>query len=716
MTQAWAGSPFPLGASWDGNGTNFSLYSENAELVELCLFDEEDNETRVALEHHTAHNWHVYLPGVGPRQRYGYRVHGPYAPERGHRFNPNKLLLDPYAKAIVGSVRWDVANVLPYVPSGEPDADLEIDDEDSAPAMPRCVVVDESFDWEDDRLPRRRWGETVIYETHVKGFTQSMEAVREDLRGSYAAMASEPAIAYLRELGVTAVELLPVHHIIDESFLVERELSNYWGYSSIGYLAPHAAYAATGDDGQQVTEFKGMVKALHRAGIEVILDVVYNHTAEGNQLGPMLSFKGVDNASYYRLMPDDPRHYMDFTGTGNSLNPVQPSVLRLIMDSLRYWVTECHVDGFRFDLAAALAREFYDVDRLSAFFDVIYQDPVISQAKLIAEPWDVGPGGYQVGNFPVLWSEWNGIYRDTVRDFWRADASVADFASRFTGSSDLYQSDGRRPFASINFVTAHDGFTLRDLVSYNAKHNDANHEDNRDGTDDNRSWNCGAEGPSKDLAVNALRERQQRNFLATLFLSQGVPMLLGGDEFGRTQAGNNNAWCQDNRISWFDWEHAEWQQRLLEFTRRLIALRREHPVFRRTRFLAGRQVEGSGLPDVWWFRADGRRMTRRDWAATDGHTLGVFFNGDELAEETADGLPIEDDSFLLLFNAYHEDVDMRLPNQSFGRWWELELTTADPDLGAGDERFPARAMVAVASRSLMLLRRRDPGGARDEQE
>ena len=714
MTQAWAGSPFPLGASWDGNGTNFSLYSENAELVELCLFDEEDNETRVALEHHTAHNWHVYLPGVGPRQRYGYRVHGPYAPERGHRFNPNKLLLDPYAKAIVGSVRWDVANVLPYVPSGEPDADLEIDDEDSAPAMPRCVVVDESFDWEDDRLPRRRWGETVIYETHVKGFTQSMEAVREDLRGSYAAMASEPAIAYLRELGVTAVELLPVHHIIDESFLVERELSNYWGYSSIGYLAPHAAYAATGDDGQQVTEFKGMVKALHRAGIEVILDVVYNHTAEGNQLGPMLSFKGVDNASYYRLMPDDPRHYMDFTGTGNSLNPVQPSVLRLIMDSLRYWVTECHVDGFRFDLAAALAREFYDVDRLSAFFDVIYQDPVISQAKLIAEPWDVGPGGYQVGNFPVLWSEWNGIYRDTVRDFWRADASVADFASRFTGSSDLYQSDGRRPFASINFVTAHDGFTLRDLVSYNAKHNDANHEDNRDGTDDNRSWNCGAEGPSKDLAVNALRERQQRNFLATLFLSQGVPMLLGGDEFGRTQAGNNNAWCQDNRISWFDWEHAEWQQRLLEFTRRLIALRREHPVFRRTRFLAGRQVEGSGLPDVWWFRADGRRMTRRDWAATDGHTLGVFFNGDELAEETADGLPIEDDSFLLLFNAYHEDVDMRLPNQSFGRWWELELTTADPDLGAGDERFPARAMVAVASRSLMLLRRRDPGGARAE--
>jgi len=712
MTAAWAGSPFPLGATWDGKGTNFSLYSEHAELVELCLFDAEDNETRVPLEHHTAHNWHVYLPGIGPRQRYGYRVHGPYAPEQGHRFNPNKLLLDPYAKAIVGSVRWDAANVLPYVPSGEPDADLELDDEDSAPAMPRCVVVDESFDWEDDRLPRRRWDETVIYETHVKGFTQCLQAVREDLRGSYAAMASEPAIAYLQALGVTAVELLPVHHIIDESFLVERELSNYWGYSSIGYLAPHAAYAATGDDGQQVSEFKGMVKALHRAGIEVILDVVYNHTAEGNHLGPMLSFRGVDNACYYRLMPDDPRHYMDFTGTGNSLNPVQPSVLRLIMDSLRYWVTECHVDGFRFDLASALARELYDVDRLSAFFDVIYQDPVISQAKLIAEPWDVGPGGYQVGNFPVLWSEWNGIYRDTVRDFWRADASVADFASRFTGSSDLYQSDGRRPFASVNFVTAHDGFTLRDLVSYNAKHNAANREDNRDGTDDNRSWNCGAEGPSEDPEINSLRQRQQRNFLATLFLSQGVPMLLGGDEFGRTQEGNNNAWCQDNAISWYGWEHAEWQQRLLEFTRRLIALRREHPVFRRTRFLAGRQVEGSGLPDVWWFRADGRRMTRRDWTATDGHTLGVFLNGDELAEETADGQPITDDSFLLLFNSYYEDLDMRLPNQSFGRWWELEFTTADPELEVGAERFPARATVAVAARSLMLLRRRDPGGAR----
>ena len=709
MTVAWRGQPFPLGATWDGQGTNFSIFSEHAEAVELCLFDHEDRETRVAIEHQTAHNWHSYLPGVGPRQRYGYRVYGPYSPQEGLRFNPAKLLLDPYAKAIVGEVHPELANVLPYMPdAGNPDADLEHDDEDSAPAMPRCVVVDEQFDWEDDRGPRRRWAETVIYETHVRGFTKRMDGVREDLRGSYAAMASEPAIAYLQELGVTAVELLPVHHIIDESFLLDRGLSNYWGYSSIGYLAPHGGYAATGALGEQVREFKGMVKALHRAGIEVILDVVYNHTAEGNHLGPMLCFRGVDNPAYYRLMPDDPRHYMDFTGTGNSLNPVQPTVLRLIMDSLRYWVTECHVDGFRFDLAAALAREFYDVDRLSAFFDVIFQDPVLSQVKLIAEPWDVGPGGYQVGNFPVLWSEWNGKYRDSIRDFWRGDASVAEFASRFTGSSDLYQSDGRRPFASINFVTAHDGFTLRDLVSYNDKHNEANGEDNRDGTDDNRSWNCGVEGPTDDPEILALRERRQRNFLATLFLSQGVPMLLGGDEFGRTQEGNNNAWCQDNAISWYGWEHAEWQRRLLAFTRRLIALRREHPVFRRTQFLVGREQEGSGLPDVWWFRADGRRMTQRDWADGAVRTLGVFLNGDEITETTRDGQAIVDDSFLLLFNADHEDVQMRLPNQSFGREWELELSTMEPELEPGAERWQARASVPASARSLVLLRRVTP--------
>jgi isoamylase len=706
VTRVWRGQPFPLGATWDGQGTNFSLFSEHAETVELCLFDAEGTETRIPLEGKTAHHWHAYLPDVGPGQCYGYRVQGPYDPARGHRFNPAKLLLDPYGKAIVGAVRWSQANVLPYVPDPDnPDADLEPDDEDSSPAMPRCIVVDEGFDWEGDRLPRREWAETVIYETHVKGFTRRHPGVREDLQGTYAGLASDEAIAYLKELGVTAVELLPVHHIIDESFLIDRGLSNYWGYSSIGYLAPHGPYAATGEEGQQVREFKGMVKALHRAGIEVILDVVYNHTAEGNHLGPMLAFKGVDNSAYYRLVPDDPRHYMDFTGTGNSLNPVHPSVLRLIMDSLRHFVTECHVDGFRFDLASALAREFYDVDRLSAFFDTIHQDPVLSQVKLIAEPWDVGPGGYQVGNFPVLWSEWNGIYRDTVRDFWRGQASVADFASRFTGSSDLYQDDGRYPFASINFVTAHDGFTLRDLVSYNEKHNEANQEGNRDGTDDNRSWNCGVEGPTDDPQINALRERQQRNFLATLMLSQGVPMLLGGDEFGRSQHGNNNAWCQDNELSWLQWEHEPWQRQLLAFSRRLIELRHRHPVFRRTQFLAGRQLEGSGLPDVWWFRPDGRRMTQRDWRRPDAHVLGVFLNGDELQETTEEGSSVADDSFLLLFNAHFEDVEFQLPNQAFGARWTVQLSTADPSEQAAARSFAARAAVPVIARSMLLLRR-----------
>ncbi len=530
--EVWPGRPFPLGATWDGDGTNFSLFSEHAERVELCLFDG-DRETRLELREVAAHNWHCYIPGIGPGRRYGWRAHGAYDPEAGQRFNPSKLLIDPYAKAIEGPVQWDLANVLPYVPGSAEDADLELDDEDDADAIPKSVVVDPSFDWEDDRPPDIAWNDTVIYEVHVKGFTQRHPDIRGDLHGTYAGLASEPALAYFRKLGVTAVELLPIHHIADEGFLHDRGLTNYWGYSSIGYLAPHALYAATGTHGEQVREFKGMVKALHGAGIEVILDVVYNHTAEGNHLGPMLSFRGLDNQSYYRLMPDDPRFYMDFTGTGNSLNPVHPSVLRLIMDSLRYWVLECRVDGFRFDLASALAREFYDVDRLSAFFDTIHQDPVLSQVKLIAEPWDVGPGGYQVGNFPVLWAEWNGKYRDAVRDFWRGQGSVGEFAQRFTGSADLYEERGR-DLASINFVTAHDGFTLRDLVSYNSKHNEANGEDNRDGTDDNRSWNHGAEGPTDDPGVNALRARQQRNLLTTLLLSQGVPMLLGGDELGRT--------------------------------------------------------------------------------------------------------------------------------------------------------------------------------------
>jgi isoamylase len=705
--EQWPGAPFPLGAQWDGEGTNFSLFSEHAERVELCLFDDEDRETRVELRERTAMNWHVYLPGVGPGQRYGYRVHGPYAPREGHRFNPCKLLIDPYAKAIEGGVRRDAASTLPYVPvpDANDDADLEADDEDDAEAIPKSVVVDQRFDWEGDRPPRTPWQETVIYETHVRGFTHTHPGVREDLRGTYAGLASEAALDYLRDLGVTAVELLPVHHIADESFLFDKGLKNYWGYSSIGYLAPHAGYAATGRRGDQVREFKGMVKALHRAGIEVILDVVYNHTAEGNHLGPMLSFKGVDNKSYYRLVPGDEHHYMDFTGTGNSLNVLHPSVLRLIMDSLRYWVSECHIDGFRFDLASALARELYDVDRLSAFFDVIHQDPLLSQVKLIAEPWDVGPGGYQVGNFPVLWSEWNGIYRDTVRDFWRGRSSVGDFASRFTGSSDLYGDDDRKPFASINFITAHDGFTLRDLVSYNEKHNEANLEDNRDGTDDNRSWNCGAEGETGDDAVNALRRRQQRNFLATLLLSQGVPMLLGGDELGRTQGGNNNAWCQDNEISWYDWELGGAQEEQLAFARRLIAFRNAHPAFRRREFLEGRATENSGLPDVWWFRPDGRRMTQRDWQRPDGHVLGVFLNGDEIAGRTPHGEPIADDSFLLLFNAHYEDMTFTLPVRRFGARWTHELDTANPDLEPGSDAIPARGELVVRSRSMKLLRR-----------
>ena len=705
MTAVWPGRPFPLGATWVGEGTNFSLFSEHAERVELCLFsDDDDGETRVEVTERTAHTWHCFLPGVGPGQRYGYRVHGRYDPANGHRFNPHKLLIDPYAKSIEGPVRWEEANVHPYVPTGGPDADLEPDDEDDVVAVPKCVVIDPRFDWEGDPRPSTPLHETVIYEVHVKGFTKRHPEVREDLRGTYAGLASDPALEYLRSLGVTAVELLPVHHIVDESFLHERGLSNYFGYSTIGYFAPHSGYAATGSRGQEIREFKGMVKALHRAGIEVILDVVYNHTAEGNHLGPMLSFKGVDNRSYYRLMPEDLRHYMDFTGTGNSLNVVHPSVLRMIMDSLRYWVTECHVDGFRFDLASALARELYDVDRLSAFFDVIHQDPVLSQVKLIAEPWDVGPGGYQVGNFPVGWSEWNGIYRDVMRDFWRGQARVGEFASRLTGSSDLYEGDGRHPFASINFITAHDGFTLRDIVSYNEKHNDANLEGGRDGTDDNRSWNCGVEGETDDPAVAELRARQQRNLLTTLMLSQGTPMLLGGDEIGRTQGGNNNAWCQDNELSWYDWSLVEGNEELLEFVRKLIVLRRAHPVFRRRQFLRGVDEDGTGLPDVWWFRTDGHRMTQQDWQESTP-VVGMFLNGEEIAAPDTRGERVLDESFLLLFNAHHEDCSFKLPNRRFGESWTLVLTTADPGAQPGSLVAAAHEEVGVMSRSVMLLRR-----------
>ncbi len=691
----WPGRPFPLGPDWDGEGTNFSLFSENAEQVELCLFDDEGREERISVRERTAFNWHCYLPGVGPGQRYGYRVHGPYDPRSGRRFNATKLLIDPYAKAIDGAVDWHAANPLPYVPSTDADADLHIDRTDSAAAIPKSLVIDPSFDWQDDDAvrPRTPWQETVIYEVHVKGFTKRRPGVREDLRGTYAGLASEDAIGYLSSLGVTAVELLPVHHIADEGFLHDRGLTNFWGYSTIGYLAPHSLYAATGDP---LREFKGMVKALHGAGIEVILDVVYNHTAEGNHLGPMLGFRGVDNQSYYRLVPDDPRHYMDYTGTGNTLNPLHPTVLRLIMDSLRYFVIDCHVDGFRFDLASALAREFYEVDRLSAFFDIIHQDPILSQVKLIAEPWDVGPGGYQVGNFPILWSEWNGIYRDVMRDFWRGQTSVSGFASRFGGSADLYQTDGRRPFASINFVTAHDGFTLADLVSYNEKDNEANGEGNRDGTDDNRSWNCGVEGPTDDDRVLALRHRQQRNFLTTLLLSQGVPMVLGGDEIGRSQRGNNNAWCQDNELSWFDWERSD--DGLLAFTRRLIALRLEHPVFRRARFFEGK---GEQLPDVWWMRPDGRRMTRRDWDNDAARAIGVFLNGDELGSETPNGAEERDDSFLLLFNGHYESITFRLPARRFGTRWEYVLATGAYEA----DRLVPGADVTIENRSIAIFRR-----------
>ncbi len=695
------GRPFPQGASWDGRGTNFSLFSENAERVELCLIEDDGTETRLDIRDQTAFQYHVYVEGVGPGQRYGYRVYGDYGPESGHRFNPNKLLIDPYAKAIDGTIDWHAANTLPYTPGDDEDdhADDRFDDSDDAAAIPASVVIDTAFDWGEDHPLGRRFANTVIYETHVKGFTMRHPDVPEELRGTYAGLASEPAIAYFKELGITAVELLPIHHIADESFLVDKGLSNYWGYSSIGYFAPHAMYSSSGTRGGQVTEFKSMVKTLHENGIEVIMDVVYNHTAEGNHLGPMLSFKGVDNASYYRLSPEDRRYYMDFTGTGNTLNVVHPSVLRMIMDSLRYFVLECHVDGFRFDLASTLARELYDVDRLSSFFDTIHQDPFLSQVKLIAEPWDVGPGGYQVGNFPVLWTEWNGAYRDSMRDFWRGESAVSELAQRFTGSADLYEETGRNPFASVNFVTAHDGFTLRDLVSYNEKHNEANLEDNQDGTDDNRSWNCGVEGDTDDEAVLALRARQQRNFLITLLLAQGTPMLLGGDEIGRSQGGNNNAWCQDNEISWFDWEHCDHDLRV--FTSRVIALRRSEPVFRRADFLRGDEWNDSGLPDVMWIRPDGEEMTDEDWERDDARALAVFLNGEEIPTHDREGNPIEGNSFVIMFNGHWEPIEFTIPER-LGARYRPEITTAQESL---PEALSVGETLTVTDRSIIVLRR-----------
>ena len=694
------GHPYPLGAAYDGSGTNFSVFSEMAERVELCLFDEAGHETRIELPEVTAFCWHGYLPNVVPGQRYGYRVHGPWNPEAGQRCNPAKLLLDPYAKAVEGEVKWNQA-VFPY---HFDDPDHSKNDLDSAPFMPKSVVTNPFFDWGNDRPPRIPMHESVIYEVHVKGFTQRHPEIPEELRGTYAGLAHPAAIAHLKRLGIKVVELLPVHQFVQDNLLLERGLRNYWGYNSIAYLAPHNAYAAAGGStGQQVQEFKQMVKILHQEGIEVILDVVYNHTAEGNHLGPVLSFKGLDNTAYYRVVPDEPRYYMDYTGTGNSLNMRHPHVLQLIMDSLRYWVLDMHVDGFRFDLASTLARELHDVDRLSAFFDVIQQDPVISQVKLIAEPWDVGEGGYQVGNFPPLWSEWNGKYRDGVRDYWRGeDQALGDFANRFTGSSDLYENTGRKPSASVNFITAHDGFTLRDLVSYNDKHNEANGEDNRDGENHNRSWNCGAEGPTDDPAIVGLRARQQRNFLATLFLSQGIPMLLGGDEMGRTQQGNNNAYCQDNEISWFDWETLD--DGLLEFAARLIALRREHPVFHRRRWFQGKAIHGAGVRDLGWFRADGELMSDEDWRTGFVKSLGVFLNGDAMESLDERGEPMTDDSFYVLFNAHYEPLSFRLPARSeWGERWRQVLDTDAPFPEAGEEIYTAGSGVPLAGRAVVVL-------------
>jgi isoamylase len=676
------GKPYPLGATWDGEGVNFALFSERATGVELCLFDSLDapaEAERIALTQRTAYVWHGYLPGVTPGQLYGYRVHGPYEPAQGLRFNSSKLLVDPYAKAIANHARWD-DSLFAYPLGGDENA---MDERDSAPFAPRGVVVDESFDWQGDQRPNIPLRDSVIYEVHVRGFTKLHPEVPEHVRGTYAGLASEPAIHYLKDLGITAVELLPVHQKVHDRRLIDLGLSNYWGYNTLGFFAPEIDYSSGGTLGEQVREFKQMVKALHAAGLEVILDVVYNHTAEGNHLGPTLSMKGIDNVAYYLTVPNQPNYYMDFTGTGNSLNMNHPRTLQLVMDSLRYWVTEMHVDGFRFDLASTLARELYEVNQLSSFFAIIQQDPVLSQVKLIAEPWDVGPGGYQVGNFPVLWSEWNGKYRDNVRKYWKGDeGQVPELASRLTGSSDLYQDDGRKPHASINFVTAHDGFTLRDLVSYNEKHNEANGENNQDGANDNESWNCGAEGPTDDPKVNALRAKQQRNMLATLLLSLGVPMILAGDERNHSQQGNNNTYCQDNELTWLDWQANDEGWALHQFTKQLIALRKQHRVFRRDSFFAGRPSRGN-YADIYWVAPDGQPMSEAAWADVGVRCFGVVFNGQELTEVDDAGQPVRDDLFLLLFNAYHEPLPFKLPGRNFT--WETVFDTARSDGDTGDQ-------------------------------
>ncbi|MFL5809041.1 MAG: glycogen debranching protein GlgX [Flavisolibacter sp.] len=702
-TTVYPGHPYPLGATWDGEGVNFAIFAENAFGVDLCLFQSINNETenvKIRISEVSHHVWHVYVPGLQPGQLYGYRVYGPYEPQNGHRFNPHKLLIDPYAKAIAGSVEWNDA--LFGYELGHPDEDLSFSDVDSAAYVPKSVVIDPKFNWGNDRSPNIPYHKSIIYETHVRGFTQLHPGIPKKIRGSYAALAHPVTINYLKELGVTAIELMPIHHFITDRHLKENNLTNYWGYNTIGFFAPDVRYSSSGVQGEQVFEFKNMVKQLHKAGIEVILDVVYNHTGEGSHMGPTISFRGIDNASYYRLA-EDKRYYMDYTGTGNTLNAQLPGVLRLIMDSLRYWILEMHVDGFRFDLAATLARELHEVDRLGSFFDIIHQDPVISQVKLIAEPWDIGEGGYQVGKFPPGWAEWNGKYRDCIRDYWRgADSMLGEFALRFTGSPDLYKDDYRRPTASINFVTAHDGFTLHDLVSYNEKHNEANGENNNDGESHNRSWNCGEEGPTDNPGINALRQRQKRNFLTTLFLSQGVPMLVAGDELSRTQRGNNNAYCQDNDISWINWKNADLE--LLEFTKKLIHLYKNHDVFTRHRWFQGQPVKGVGLEDIAWFLPEGDEMNEDNWKNDFAKSLAVFLNGHGLRSMNEKGEKIIDNSFYVIFNAYDGQLDYKLPCEKYGDEWIKLIDTANNTITEDGQRYKAADTVKVEGRSVVLLK------------
>ena len=711
VSAVWPGTPFPRGATWDGEGVNFAIFSEHAEKVELCLFDPSGRREiqRIELCERTDLIWHCYLPEARPGLLYGYHIHGPYDPEQGHRFNPHKLLLEPYAKDIIGQIRWSDAHFGYKI--GHRGEDMSFDRRDNAAYMPKCRVIDSAFTWEDDQRPNIPWPDMVVYELHVRGFTMNHPDIPPPLRGTYAGLVTEPVIDHLKRLGITSVELMPVHAFLDDRHLLERNLSNHWGYNTIGFFAPDRRYSSNSTPNGVVNEFKSMVKTFHSNGIEVILDVVYNHTAEGNQLGPTISFRGVDNASYYRLVGDNPRFYMDYTGCGNTLNLQQPRVLQLIMDSLRYWVLEMHVDGFRFDLASTLARELHAVDRLGAFFDILVQDPVLSQVKLIAEPWDLGEGGYQVGNFPAGWGEWNDQYRDTMRSYWKGDGGlIGNFARRLTGSSDFYDHSGRKPYASVNFITAHDGFTLHDLVSYNDKHNEANGEDNRDGTDNNNSWNCGTEGPTEDAGINTLRAKQKRNLLATLFFSQGVPMLVAGDEMGRTQKGNNNAYCQDNEISWVNWDLSSDDREFLAFVQRVIALRREHPVFRRRNFFQGRDIHGSGVKDIHWFKPDSSEMNDDEWAYNFARCLGVYLDGEAMQERDQRGHAIHDDNFLLLFNSHHESISFRLPLlcENSGCKWQCVL---DTHITGGLEEYNQihdGDTYPLEGRSLALLIQRKP--------